>query len=114
MAAGEGEAAHYEPSEMVCGGCSALGKTACDKHGAEAIEHKCKFCCAVASWFCWGTTHFCDDCHRKQGTPESMSKKQRHQLPTCTPKTCPLGVAHPPNGEEYVLGCQICRSATAL
>jgi hypothetical protein len=114
VAAGEGEAAKYDESEMVCGGCSSLGKTVCDKHGAEAIEHKCKFCCSVASWFCWGTTHFCDDCHRKQGTPESMSKKQRHQLPTCTPKTCPLGVAHPPNGEEYVLGCQICRSATAL
>ena len=114
VAAGEGEAAKYEESEMVCGGCSSLGKTVCEKHGAEAIEHKCKFCCAVASWFCWGTTHFCDDCHRKQGTPESMSKKQRNQLPTCTPKTCPLGVAHPPNGEEYVLGCQICRSATAL
>ncbi len=114
VAAGEGEAAQYEASEMVCGGCSALGKTTCEKHGAEAIEHKCKFCCSVASWFCWGTTHFCDDCHRKQGTPESMSKKQRNQLPTCTPKTCPLRVAHPPNGEEYVLGCQICRSATAL
>ena len=41
-------------------------QNSCPKHGTEAIEWKCKFCCSVASWFCWGTTHFCDDCHRKQ------------------------------------------------
>ena len=26
---------------------------------------------SVASWFCWGTTHFCDECHTKQGTPKT-------------------------------------------
>ena len=45
----------------------------CPKHGTEAIEWKCKFCCSVASWFCWGTTHFCDDCHRKQVLSNSNS-----------------------------------------
>ena len=24
---------------------------------------------------------------------------------------CPLGVKHPPSGEEYCLGCSICREA---
>jgi len=109
--AGE-EERKFDASELVCGGCSAAGSTTCSKHGSEAIEHKCKFCCSVASWYCWGTTHFCDSCHRKQGTPESMSRKPRNQLPVCTPETCPLKIPHPPNGEEFVLGCQICRSAS--
>jgi E3 ubiquitin-protein ligase MYCBP2 len=112
VAAGEGEQNNFIESELVCGGCSAAGSTTCLKHGSEAIEHKCKFCCTVASWFCWGTTHFCDSCHRKQGTPESMSRKPRNMLPVCTPDTCPLKIPHPPNGEEFVLGCQICRSAS--
>ena len=89
------------------------GQNSCPKHGTEAIEWKCKFCCSVASWFCWGTTHFCDDCHRKQGTPESMSRKALKDLPQCTPATCPLKVAHPKNGTEFVLGCEICRSASS-
>lgn len=23
----------------------------------------CRYCCSVASWYCWGTTHMCDPCH---------------------------------------------------
>ena len=26
-------------------------------------------------------------------------------------KECPLHVQHPPTGEEYILGCGICRNA---
>ena len=39
-----------------------------------------------------------------QGTPESMSRKALKDLPQCTPDTCPLKVAHPKNGNEFVLG----------
>jgi len=113
VAAGVGEERAFIKEEMICGGCSSQGQNTCAKHGTEAIEHKCKFCCTVASWYCWGTTHFCDDCHRKQGTPESMSRKAVKDLPQCTPDTCPLKLAHPKNGNEFVLGCQICRSASA-
>eukprot|EP00286_Rhodomonas_abbreviata_P002849 CAMPEP_0181347648 /NCGR_PEP_ID=MMETSP1101-20121128/33989_1 /TAXON_ID=46948 /ORGANISM="Rhodomonas abbreviata, Strain Caron Lab Isolate" /LENGTH=192 /DNA_ID=CAMNT_0023459873 /DNA_START=205 /DNA_END=783 /DNA_ORIENTATION=- len=114
VAADQGEDQAFDPSHMVCGGCSSVGNSNCTKHGAEAIEHKCKFCCSVASWFCWGNTHFCDPCHRKQGTPEAMTKKAKKDLPQCTPATCPLKVAHPPSGEEFVLGCQICRSESFI
>ena len=24
-----------------------------------------RFCCSIASFFCFGTTHFCDACHHK-------------------------------------------------
>jgi len=104
-----------QSDEMVCGGCSVSGDQSCPTHGLEAIEYKCKFCCSVASWFCWGTTHFCDSCHRKQGTPDSMSRKLKKDLPQCAgQQACPLRVKHPDNGEEFVLGCQICRSASSV
>lgn len=41
---------------------------------------------------------------RMQGTPESMSRKAAKDLPQCTPDKCPLKVAHPKNGNEFVLG----------
>jgi E3 ubiquitin-protein ligase MYCBP2 len=38
------------------------GATICATHGQEAMLWKCRFCCNVALWFCFGTTHFCEDC----------------------------------------------------
>ncbi|KAJ1492112.1 hypothetical protein T484DRAFT_3024011 [Baffinella frigidus] len=64
-----------QSDEMVCGGCSVSGDQSCPTHGLEAIEYKCKFCCSVASWFCWGTTHFCDSCHRYPGFDEPQAQK---------------------------------------
>ncbi len=44
----------FKESELVCGGCAAGSDLAkCAKHGKEYIDFKCKFCCNVASWFCW-------------------------------------------------------------
>jgi hypothetical protein len=31
--------------------------------------------------------------------------------PPCTAATCPLGVDHPPAGQEFSLGCWVCRSS---
>jgi len=95
---------NHDPAELICGSCSgvpAAGTNPNCKHGTEFIEWKCRFCCQVACWFCWGTTHFCDDCH-KQAT--AMSKKEKHLLPKCTCK-----IPHPPNGDEFCLGCSMCR-----
>ena len=30
---------------------------------AEHAVWKCRYCCDLAVWFCFGTTHFCDSCH---------------------------------------------------
>jgi E3 ubiquitin-protein ligase MYCBP2 len=81
------------------------GVTKCSKHGVDYIDFKCRFCCSIALWFCFGTTHFCDPCHREAG---------RNKVTACAGKTvCPLG-DHPPNGKEaaneYALGCGLCRS----
>ena len=100
MAAGE-----YRREDLVCPKCSAAlvgaGQKNCNKHGAEYIDFKCRYCCSIALWFCHGNTHYCDPCHRVAG----RNKKQ-----DCHGKNCPLKVKHPPAGEEFALGCGLCRS----
>lgn len=96
-----------KPEELVCGGC----RGSCEKHGNDQMVFKCRFCCSVASYFCFGHTHFCPDCHSK---PWNIVSQNNYQfivgnLPVCNgPDECPLGVDHPPNGEEFVLGCAYC------
>lgn len=59
----------YKPSELVCASCAADcvggGIKDCKEHGKDFIEFKCKFCCNVSQWFCWGNTHFCESCHTR-------------------------------------------------
>ena len=104
----------YDPKDCVCGKDANLsgvaGITDCKKHGKDFIEYKCRFCCKIASWFCWGTTHFCEDCHARQCRGDYISKYPKDKLPKCNSKTCEVGGKHPPNGEEYALGCSICRN----
>ena len=108
----------YKPEELVCGKCAAVSVKAgirdCKTHGKEYIEFKCKFCCSVAQWFCWGNTHFCVKCHGQQQKGNYLTKKGRSELPKCPGvNKCPLKVSHPANGEEYALGCAICRNLNA-
>ncbi|KAK6172343.1 hypothetical protein SNE40_016020 [Patella caerulea] len=114
--AGGGE--DYDPKELVCGGCSDVASAQmCPKHGTDFLEYKCRYCCSVAVFFCFGTTHFCnachDDFHRVTNIPKS-------ELPHCPAgprckqlegEECPLHVQHPPTGEEFALGCGVCRNA---
>jgi Ring finger domain len=108
------EQKEYKPEELVCGKCSAGdikgGAVDCPKHGTDFIEFKCRFCCSLAQWFCWGTTHFCEPCHKKQADGDYLTKKAKKDLPKCPGAACPLKVKHLPNGEEYSLGCAVCRN----
>jgi hypothetical protein len=106
----------FKPDELVWGSCAAEavggGVKDCKKHGLEFIEFKCKFCCNISQWFCWGNTHFWDDCHTRQNKGDYVTKMKLTDLPQCKgKKTCPLKVDHPPNGkEEYALGWAICKN----
>ena len=104
----------FKPEDCVCGKdanlSGILGKIDCPKHGKEYIEYKCRFCCKIASWFCWGTTHFCEDCHKRQCKHDCLNKYPLDKLPKCDKKTCEVGGNHPPNGNEYALGCTLCRN----
>ncbi|XP_070552183.1 E3 ubiquitin-protein ligase MYCBP2-like isoform X2 [Ptychodera flava] len=108
----------YDPTELVCGACSDISRAQmCPKHGTDYLEYKCRYCCSVAVFFCFGTTHFCNSCHDDFQRVTSVAKAD---LPHCPagPRAkrldvdeCPLHVEHPPTGEEFALGCGICRNA---
>ncbi len=96
---------------MVCPQCvpASAEVTNCPKHGKEYISYKCKFCCSIAVWFCWGTTHFCDPCHKKQLNAEHITKVAKNKLPKCEgPGKCPIGGNHGGNGDTKSLGCSLC------
>ena len=98
--------------EYICLGCKG-----CSKHGAENMRYKCRFCCSVASWYCFGHTHFCEDCHNRPWDIVSGNNNQYIKLPLsqCNGRlTCPLGIDHPPNGEEFPLGCVMCEARSSL
>eukprot|EP00002_Diphylleia_rotans_P039326 TRINITY_DN9099_c0_g1_i2.p1 TRINITY_DN9099_c0_g1~~TRINITY_DN9099_c0_g1_i2.p1 ORF type:complete len:433 (+),score=56.03 TRINITY_DN9099_c0_g1_i2:220-1518(+) len=107
----EDEEKLFDPSELVCGSCSSNDTNqSCKEHGSDFIEYKCCYCCNIATWYCWGRTHFCHECHEKQQRGDYLTKKPRGSLPKCPgPSQCKLRIRHPPNGEEFSLGCAICR-----
>ncbi|KAL0479167.1 hypothetical protein AKO1_007996 [Acrasis kona] len=104
----------FNEKELICGSCVAKkfkDSQRCNKHGVEFNEYKCKFCCNIATWFCWGNTHFCDECHKIQVASHKLTKTPKDQLPKCKGRgRCPSGGDHQDNGEEYALGCGICRT----
>jgi E3 ubiquitin-protein ligase MYCBP2 len=108
---------HFDPADLVCPACQPhSAELDCPKHGREFLEYKCRFCCSVAVFFCFGTTHFCEQCHNQPGQMQQLQAAQ--QLPQCPAGPCgrqlegdcPLGMQHPPSGEECALGCSICRN----
>ena len=108
----------------------------CPKHGTDYLEYKCRYCCSVAVFFCFGTTHFCNPCHDDFQRVANIPKSELPQCPVA-PKVpiireekklykffilllqavplegneCPLHVKHPATGEEFALGCGVCRNA---
>jgi len=97
-------------SDFVCSPCSGIGQEKCKIHGKDYMVYKCKFCCSVATYFCWGNTHFCVECHKKQENHDFMTTKPKKDLPQCPgPDKCPLAIIHPANGEEFSIGCSLCR-----
>ena len=43
----------FDPKELVCPDCCEIPIESCPKHGKDYIEFKCKFCCSIATFFCW-------------------------------------------------------------
>ena len=104
------------PEDLLCEKCvmrkcGGGKKKVCKKHGLASILWKCKFCCEPGLYFCGGTTHFCQSCHIIQESGVFLNKKSRKYFPKCLgiEGGCPLDGEHPPKGEEYLIGCQVCR-----
>ncbi|GFR50183.1 hypothetical protein Agub_g12352 [Astrephomene gubernaculifera] len=107
-AAGGGGAADQQ---LVCGDCCAVAAgTSCGQHGTSYIEWKCKYCCSLASWFCFGTTHFCDPCHRDYCARKLLGFKPTPGSACVDPNCAFKHVPHPPPGQEACLGCGMCRN----
>lgn len=74
-------ASDYNPAELVCGACSDVSRAQmCPKHGQDFLEYKCRYCCSVAVFFCFGTTHFCNACHEDF---QRVTNIVTSQLPYC-------------------------------
>lgn len=83
------------------------GMKECEKHGKTQIDWKCNYCCSIALFHCFGTTYFCDRCHKEYGTGIKIRD--------CNGHDCPLAMPHPPASRDlsistFPLGCGICRS----
>ena len=89
--------------DCLCEKCSKIGASECPKHGREYMVYKCFFCCRPAAFHCWGTTHFCEECHK------DPSGAQKGPYMQCDGK-CPFS-PHPPNGTRQYFGyCRMCQS----
>eukprot|EP01029_Cantina_marsupialis_P010157 TRINITY_DN231_c0_g1_i3.p1 TRINITY_DN231_c0_g1~~TRINITY_DN231_c0_g1_i3.p1 ORF type:complete len:604 (+),score=100.10 TRINITY_DN231_c0_g1_i3:60-1871(+) len=84
-------------------------KTTCKLHGEFGIVYKCRFCCNVASHLCWGTTHFCSDCHHRQCNHDYMTDKKIEELPDCLGKGKCQFWGHG-KGKEHAI-CLICATS---
>ncbi|CAI2365095.1 unnamed protein product [Moneuplotes crassus] len=106
----------FRKEECLCKECTDAGiikiqsRNICSKHPEDYILFKCKFCCKEAIYFCWDTTHFCDECHRKQSEDPYYEATPPDKLHQCNGKDdCPLGIAHPLNGQEsFPIKCMLC------
>lgn len=103
VAAGEDDGAREAWRCINCLDCDQDFPTSCDAHGDKHVAFKCFFCCNIATFFCGGKTHFCEQCH-KQGW-NAVPMKQGECRPGCNGK-------HPDHGSKKVhcLGCIVCRS----
>jgi len=55
------DGAERKADEFVCMGCSDIRQATCTNAAhRDYLTWKCRFCCKLAVWFCWGTTHFCE------------------------------------------------------
>jgi len=107
----------FDAEELICGGCApGSSEQNCPKHGRDYLEYKCRYCCSIAVWFCFGTTHFCEECHNDFSRLQNLAKEDLPQCPV-GPRAaklegeCPLRIEHPATGDEFALGCGICRNA---
>lgn len=96
----------FKPEDYVCMKCSDIKK--CVYHGTEGMIFKCRFCCNLSVWFCFGNTHFCDQCHSKQVGNRQYAVTKELWTHCQGGDRCPVGQKHPEPGTEFSVGCELC------
>jgi Holliday junction resolvasome RuvABC DNA-binding subunit len=98
------EAEASEPWKCInCLDCDQDFPASCEVHGDQHVAFKCFFCCNIATFFCGGKTHFCEQCHKHGWNATPMPKGECR--PGCDGR-------HPDHGTKKIhcLGCVVCRS----
>jgi len=105
----EGQKVDFKREELLCLQCSNYGKDVrtCALHKDDYIEWKCRYCCTIARWYCHGTTHYCEYCHNKWQEQQKLALEGK--LVQCTPETCKLKNNHAKHGDEFAMGCGMCK-----
>jgi E3 ubiquitin-protein ligase MYCBP2 len=87
-----------------CAACEyATAHLLCEAHGDAGMVFKCFCCCRPAAFYCWGTTHFCLECH------EEWQAKRACTVGECNGSCAFTG--HPPNGTRQKFGYwRFCRA----
>eukprot|EP00397_Hematodinium_sp_SG-2012_P042508 GEMP01047036.1.p1 GENE.GEMP01047036.1~~GEMP01047036.1.p1 ORF type:complete len:257 (+),score=47.30 GEMP01047036.1:622-1392(+) len=103
--------------ELVCRGCSSKGQQSCAAHGNDFLGWKCRYCCErEAQYFCFGTTHFCRQCHDQWQMGVAERRNLQRGLLCRGGAHCIFGGEHPPHAEngrdDYALGCSYCAQET--
>lgn len=98
-----GDDGMHENANYICNVCSNQSKVDCKIHGKANMIYKCFLCCKQATFFCWGTTYFCTECH-----DFFVKSRIKGPFPVCDGK-CPFA-PHPPNGSQIIVGyCTTCK-----
>eukprot|EP01084_Bolivina_argentea_P260596 440128_1 len=79
----------YHTEVKLCPKCCSIkhNDAFCSKHGDEYILWKCRFCCNIGIYFCWGNSHFCAGCHINRDALVQLYKTNKLlQCPAAAPK----------------------------
>jgi F-box associated region/RING-like zinc finger len=116
--------------DRLCPSCNPHSQNVCrhtEQHRACHIW-KCRYCCSPSAFVCYGTVHFCSDCHRRN---DLRVKQQQRQNPgstnpptleclPCSGDSCPYpkhnNQSHHQNGSDHkceqVYKCVLCETST--
>lgn len=109
------------PSDRLCVACQP--QTTChspmDHRGS--LVWKCRYCCQPSKYVCYGTMHFCQDCHDRNSelVSRTLSGPPNLNALPCPGESCafpkPRGCTHHNNGStaasEQIYHCAACESS---
>lgn len=105
------------PADRMCPTCAPGTSVVCG-HNTHTPFHvwKCRYCCRSSNFVCYGTTHFCDECHerdRRRAHGTALPAIECPGAPACR-APLPSGQSRHSNGAthtcEQILRCTLCAS----
>lgn len=86
----EGVTDEINREDLVCSNCQNVDSVEeCPDHGRQYIAFKCRYCCKLSVFHCWGKVHFCVSCHKSEVWDKlttyatGKNKKKIEEYPQC-------------------------------